>query len=115
MMILPTYMLNLKSAKMNVIKLNLLGVLLPLVDIPQLRMDLISKGEPRTYRAKRSPKSLRRKGRHLWLVAHILFMITRTMLICILMIRMLLVLLIMIIMMYVMTMLFYLCIMIHMP
>jgi hypothetical protein len=33
---------------MNVIKLNLLGMLLPLVDIPPLRMDSVTKGEPRS-------------------------------------------------------------------
>jgi hypothetical protein len=62
--------------------------------------------EPRTQRVKRPPNSLRRRGKHLWLVAHILFMIRRTMLSFILMLRML-----MLIMILVMIILFYLCVM----
>jgi hypothetical protein len=54
----------------------------PLVDIPSLRMDLVSKREPRTLRAKRSSTSQRTRGRHLWLVACILFMKRKTMLTC---------------------------------
>jgi hypothetical protein len=65
-----------------------------LVDIPPLRMDLVSNREPRTLRAKRSSTSQRRRGRHLWLVACILFMKRKIMLICILMSRMLLIMLI---------------------
>jgi hypothetical protein len=72
-----------------------------LEDIPPLRMDLVSKREPRTLRAKRSSTSQRRRGRHLWLVACILFMKRKTMFICILMSRMLLIILIMILAMIV--------------
>jgi hypothetical protein len=74
---------------------------LPLVDIPPLRMDLVSKREPRTLRAKRSSTSQRRRGRHLWLVACILFMKRKTMLIYILRSRMFLIMLIMILVMIV--------------
>jgi hypothetical protein len=43
---------QLKLAKMKYIRLNLLGMLLPLVDIPPLRMDLVYKREPRTLEPK---------------------------------------------------------------
>jgi hypothetical protein len=88
-------MFNLKLAKMKYKRLNLLGMPLPLVDIPPLRMDLVSKREPRTLRAKRTSTSQRRRGRHLWLIVCILFMKRKTILICILMSRMLLIMLIM--------------------
>jgi hypothetical protein len=39
---------QLKICKDECDKLNLLGMPLPVVDIPPLRMDLVSKGEPRT-------------------------------------------------------------------
>jgi hypothetical protein len=39
-----------------------------LVDTPELRMDLVFEGKPRTQQAKRLPFSPRRKGRPLWLV-----------------------------------------------
>jgi hypothetical protein len=47
-MILLNFMLNLKFAKMNVIRLSSLGMPTPLVDISSLRMDFVSKREPRT-------------------------------------------------------------------
>jgi hypothetical protein len=53
--------------------LNLLGMPTPLIDISTLRMDLVSKREPRAQRAKRPPTSLGIRERCLWLVAHILF------------------------------------------
>jgi hypothetical protein len=86
---------QLKNYKNEVEKVNLLGMPSSLVDIPPLRMDFVYKREPKTLTAKRSPTSQRRKGRNLWLVAHILFI--RTMLICILMLRIFLIMLIMII------------------
>jgi hypothetical protein len=57
-------------------------------------------------KSQKAPNSLRRRGKHLWLVAHILFMIIRTMLSFILMLRML-----MLIMILIMIILFYLCVM----
>jgi hypothetical protein len=107
MMIQLNFILNLNFAKMNVIRLSLLGMPTPLVDIPPLRMDLASKRGPRTQRAKSPPTSLRRRGRCLWLVASILFMRRRTMLLFILMLRMLR----MFIMMLAMIILFYLRVM----
>jgi hypothetical protein len=80
---------NLKLAKNEVERLNLLG------------MPLVSMGDPRTQRAIRPPTSLRRRGRCIWLVVHILHMIERTMLIYMLMLRMFLIMLIMFIMMLV--------------
>jgi hypothetical protein len=53
MKILSNFMLNLKFAKMNMIRLRLLGMSTPLVDIHPLRMDLVSIRDPRTQRAKR--------------------------------------------------------------
>jgi hypothetical protein len=94
-------MFNLKLAKMKYKRLNLLGMPLPLVDIPPLRMDLVSKREPRTLRAKRTSTSQRRRGRHLWLIVCIRFMRRETMLICILMLRVLLIMLIMLLAMVV--------------
>jgi hypothetical protein len=87
---------QLKTCKSEVKKLNLLGMPSSLEDIPLLRMDLVSKREPRTLKVKRSSTSQRRRGKQLWLVACILFMKRKTMLICILMSRMLLIMLIMI-------------------
>jgi hypothetical protein len=55
-------------------------MLLPLVDFPPLRMDLVSKREPRTPKAKRTSTSQRRRGRHLWLIVCIRFMRRETML-----------------------------------
>jgi hypothetical protein len=65
MMIFLNFMPNLKFAKINVIRISLLGMPTPLVDIPPLRMDLVSKREPRTQRAKRPLTSLRRRVRRL--------------------------------------------------
>jgi hypothetical protein len=59
-----------------------------LVDIPLLRMVLTSKSEPKTKRAMRSPISLRKRGRHLWIVVDILLILARTKLIFMLMLRM---------------------------
>jgi Leucine-rich repeat (LRR) protein len=56
---------QLKTWKNEVEKLNFLGMPSPLVDIPPLMMDMVSKREPRTLRAKRSSTSQRRRGRHL--------------------------------------------------
>jgi hypothetical protein len=98
---------QLKTCKNEVEKVSLLGMSAPLVDIPSFRMDLVSIREPRAQRAKSPPTSLRRSGRRLWLVALILFMITRTMLLCMLMLRMPK----MFIMMLVMIFPFYLCVM----
>jgi hypothetical protein len=99
MMKLLNWVFNLKLAKMKYKKLNLLGMPLPLVDIPPLRMDLVSKREPRTLRAKRSSTSQRIRGWHLWLIACILLMRRKTMLTYILMSRMFLIILIMILVM----------------
>jgi hypothetical protein len=52
----------------------------PLVYIPPLRMVLASIVEPKTQRAIRPPTSLKRRGMHLRLVAHILLILGRTML-----------------------------------
>jgi hypothetical protein len=73
-------MLNFKFVNMSVIRLHLLEMPTPLVDIPPLRMDLASMGEPRTQRAIRPPTSLKRRRMRLWLVVHILHMLERTML-----------------------------------
>jgi hypothetical protein len=70
----------------------------PLVDIPSLRMDLVFKREPRTLTTKRPSTSQRRRGRHIWLVACILFMKRRTMFFCILILRMFLIMLIILVM-----------------
>jgi hypothetical protein len=61
-MILLNFMLNLKFAKMNVIRLNLLGMPSPLVDIPPLRMDLVFKREPRTH-SQKAPNFIKEKGK----------------------------------------------------
>jgi uncharacterized membrane protein len=92
-------MFNLKLAKIKYKKLNLLGMPLPLVDIPPFRMDLFSKREPRTLRTKRSSTSQRRRGRQLWLIACILFMRRKFVLIYILKAIMFLIMLIMILVM----------------
>jgi hypothetical protein len=72
----------------------------PLVDTPQLRMDLVSKRRPITLQAIELPVSTRRKGRLLWLVD-----LKRTMPICIRKFLMLLIMISVIIFM------FFLCIM----
>jgi hypothetical protein len=79
----------------------IITIVSPLVYIPPLRMDLVSKREPMTLKAKRTSTSQRRRGRHLWLVARILFMERRTMLTYFLMLRMFLIMLIMIFLMIV--------------
>jgi hypothetical protein len=65
-------MFNLKLARMRYKRLNLLGMPTPLVDIPLLRMVLASMGKLRTQKAISPPTSFRRRGRHLWLLVHIL-------------------------------------------
>jgi hypothetical protein len=92
---------QLKTWKNEVEKLNFLGMPSPLVDIPPLMMDMVSKREPRTLRAKRSSTSQRRRGRQLWLVACILSMKIKIMLIYILMSRIFFIMLIMILVMIV--------------
>jgi hypothetical protein len=61
-------MLNLRLARITMINKNVLGMPTPLVDTPQLRMDLVSKRGPRTLQAIALPISTRRKGRLIWLV-----------------------------------------------
>jgi hypothetical protein len=68
---------------------------------PSIKDGLGFYGEPRTQRAIRSPTSLRRRGRRICLVVHILHVIERTMLIYMIMLRMFLRVLIMFIMMFV--------------
>jgi hypothetical protein len=64
---------QLKNCKNEVEKVKFARDVLPLVDIPLLRIDLVSKREPRTLRAKRTSTSQRRRGRHLWLIVCIRF------------------------------------------
>jgi hypothetical protein len=71
-------------------------------------MDLASKGEPRTQRAIRPPTSLRRRGRCLWIVAHTLFKIRRTMLSLILILKMFIMMLTMIVLFYLRVMMLFL-------
>jgi hypothetical protein len=54
---------------------------------PSIKMDLVFKREPRTLTAKRPSTLQRRRRRHIWLVACILFMKRRTMFFLILMLR----------------------------
>jgi hypothetical protein len=57
MMTLPNFMLNLNFANMNVIRLSLLGMPTPLLDIPPLKMDLVSARDPSSHN--RNPKDSR--------------------------------------------------------
>jgi hypothetical protein len=85
---------QLKNCKNEVEKVKFARDVLPLVDIPLLRIDLVSKREPRTLRAKRTSTSQRRRGRHLWLIVCIRFTRRKTMIICIPMLGVLLIILI---------------------
>jgi hypothetical protein len=76
-------------------------MLLPMVGIPPLRMDLVSKREPRTLRAKRTSTSQRKRGRHIWLTVCIRSMRREVVLICNLKLRVLLIMLIMLLVMVV--------------
>jgi hypothetical protein len=69
-------------------------------------------------KSQKAPTSLRRRGRHLWLVVHIPFMIRSIMLIYMIMLRMVLILLVILIMMLVLIMICMLYVMmfiLHMP
>jgi hypothetical protein len=65
---------QLKTCKNEVEKIKFARDAFTISRHPPLRMDLVSKRESRTLRAKRSSTSQSRRGRHLWLIACILFM-----------------------------------------
>jgi hypothetical protein len=65
----------------------------------------------KNIKSQKAPTSLRRRGRHIWLITRILFMKRRTTLICVLMLRMVIIMLIMFIMMLVLIILFYIHVM----